>query len=554
MRSAIFDDIYFSAEDGLAETKHTFLGGNDLPSAWSDGRARFCIAETGFGTGLNMLAAWRLFEETAKPHQRLDLISIEKYPLSTQEIRQALSCWDLQPQLGRLLALYPLRVPGFHRLNLSERVTLTLVFGDVKDVLPQVSAFVDAWFLDGFAPAKNPDMWTGDLYAQMARLSHDGASVATFTAAGDVRRGLQAAGFAVEKRNGYGRKRDMVVGRYNGPVRKVGVAAPRRVEIIGAGLAGLSAAWHLRREGIEAVVYDDFGIAAGASGSRLGIINPKLTVHPSAQGRYYSSAYSYALRHLDAGRAGALHLQTDEDKRRKFTGYLANLGWGEAHMKLLSAVEASDIAGVRIDVPALHYPDAAYASPRDICKELARDIEVRSGKPSGDVIILANGAGVKNFCDVPVESVRGQVSSLAPSAASSAMRANICYGGYITPVAGGAHMCGATFQPWGTSPGIEDADHARNVGNLAKAVPSLGDMRVIDGWAGFRAAAKDRFPLVGSFGVSAYRDVRVSVAHGSHGMISGFMAGAILAADLAGAPAPVGRDVLSALDPARFGA
>ena len=154
MRSAQFDDIYFSAEDGLAETRHTFLQGNGLPEAWRHVR-RFCICETGFGTGLNMLAAWRLFEETARPEQRLDLISIEKYPLTRDEIRTALAPWTLQPQLDRLLAQYPIRVRSFHRLNLTPRVTLTLIFDDVLAALPQLDAQVDAWFLDGFAPAKN---------------------------------------------------------------------------------------------------------------------------------------------------------------------------------------------------------------------------------------------------------------------------------------------------------------------------------------------------------------------------------------------------------------
>jgi len=548
MKSTQFDDIYFSVEDGLAETKHTFLDGNDLPARWA-GRDRFCIAETGFGTGLNMLAVWRLFEETAGPSQRLDLISVEKYPLTAAQIRDGLAHWDLSPQLERLLEVYPIHARGFHRLNLSERVTLTLIFDDVS-ALAQVNAGVDAWFLDGFAPAKNPDMWNDATYAQMARLSNAGANVATFTAAGAVRRGLQAAGFSVEKRKGYGRKRDMVVGRFDGAGRAP-LTPVRNVAVIGAGLAGLSAAWHLQREGIAVTVYDAAGVASGASGNAIGIINPKLTAQRSAQSDYYTSAYAYALRALPVHAVGALHLQLDDDKARRFAGYQQNLGWDKAHMEWLDAQTASDVAGVRLQAPCLYYPDAGHASPRAICEAWARDMDVRIERietlPEADAVVIANAARVTQFCDVPVSAVRGQVSRLAAHDVSSKLKANLSYGGYITPAVGDAHTCGATFQPWNTSPEIAAEDHARNVAMLGAAVPALAGMNVVDGWVGFRAASKDRFPIIGRKG-----DVMVSVAHGSHGMISGLMSGAVIAASCTGAPAPVGLDALAAASPIRF--
>ena len=162
LRSAQFDDIYFSPEDGLAETKLLFLNGNGLPQAW-DGKDRFTIIESGFGTGLNFFAAWRLFDDTAPAGAQLDFISFEKYPLAPEEIRIALAPW--REQIGRyvdaLLVQYPLRVNGFHRIYISDNVRLTLVFDDINDALPQLSVpgGVNAWFLDGFAPSKNPDMW-----------------------------------------------------------------------------------------------------------------------------------------------------------------------------------------------------------------------------------------------------------------------------------------------------------------------------------------------------------------------------------------------------------
>jgi len=217
LRSDIYDDVYFSVEDGLAETRHVFLDSNDLPAAWN-GKKRFNICETGFGTGLNFFAAWDLFEKMAAPDAALHFISFEKHPLSADEIRGALSHWrgEFGEKIDMFLAQYPLAISGFHRVQLSSRISLTLVFDDVNDAMERLSARVDCWFLDGFRPATNPAMWSELVFAQMARLSTDGASYATFTAAGDVRRGLAAAGFSVEKISGFGRKREMIRGRYIG--------------------------------------------------------------------------------------------------------------------------------------------------------------------------------------------------------------------------------------------------------------------------------------------------------------------------------------------------
>lgn len=213
LRSERFDDVYFSAEDGLAETRHVFIEGNNLPGAWA-GRERFVIAETGFGTGLNFLTAWKLFKETAGPGQRLDFISFEQFPLGPEEIREALEVWgdELKEEIEVLLRRYPLLIPGFHKIVVDEYVSLLLVFDDVNRALPGLDAKVDCWFLDGFKPASNPEMWTETVFENMARLSAPGASFATFTAAGFVKRGLQDAGFTVTKVPGFGRKREMLVG------------------------------------------------------------------------------------------------------------------------------------------------------------------------------------------------------------------------------------------------------------------------------------------------------------------------------------------------------
>lgn len=218
-RSKQFDDVYFSQQDGLEETRHVFLAGNDLPENWgSHGEECFTICETGFGTGLNFLAVAKLWMETppAERPKKLHYISFEKYPLQSNYIAEHLEGWEeLGVMLNALIDKYPSDLSdGMHEIEIMDGVALTLIFGDVNEQLPKLEDRVDCWFLDGFKPSSNPDMWSEIVFANMARLSAPEASFATFTVAGFVRRGLAAQGFDVRKVPGFGRKREMCVGVY----------------------------------------------------------------------------------------------------------------------------------------------------------------------------------------------------------------------------------------------------------------------------------------------------------------------------------------------------
>ncbi len=216
-RSKEFDDVYFSVEDGLAESRYVFLKGNDLPNAWNN-REHFIICESGFGTGLNFLAVLKLWLEhdiDQRP-KNLHFISFEKYPLGRGFIKDVLSCWEeLSEVLAKLLAVYPSDLTGnIYEIPVIDGVKLTLIFGDINDELPKLKTQIDCWFLDGFKPSSNPDMWSKTIFENMARLSVTGSSFATFTAAGFVRRGLEECGFEVRKIKGFGRKREMLIGSY----------------------------------------------------------------------------------------------------------------------------------------------------------------------------------------------------------------------------------------------------------------------------------------------------------------------------------------------------
>lgn len=217
-RSRRFDDIYYSSEQGLAESRVTFLEGCGLPAAWAD-HGTFTVAETGFGTGLNIAALTHLWQAAKPVKGRLEVHSVEAFPLTRSVVIRALSVWpELGPVMSALAQAYPADGPGtgVHRWPLAADITLTLHVGQVADVLSAAEFRADAWFLDGFAPAKNPAMWHPSVLARIGRLSRPGARLATFTAAGAVRRGLAAAGFEVRKQSGFGRKRERIVAVYRG--------------------------------------------------------------------------------------------------------------------------------------------------------------------------------------------------------------------------------------------------------------------------------------------------------------------------------------------------
>jgi tRNA 5-methylaminomethyl-2-thiouridine biosynthesis bifunctional protein len=210
--SAQYQDIYFSRKDGLAESRYVFLKHNELPDRFSQ-HAHFTLFEIGFGTGLNFLATWQAWESLPEPKASLHYLAVEKFPLKPEDIRTALSLWpELAHLLAKLLAHYPPMESGRYTLHLAPTFRLTLLFGDALDWLPKLTDKVDAWYLDGFAPKHNADLWQDSLYHHMARLSHASSTFSTFTSVGSVRRGLNAVGFSTCRPKGFGYKRQMLRG------------------------------------------------------------------------------------------------------------------------------------------------------------------------------------------------------------------------------------------------------------------------------------------------------------------------------------------------------
>ncbi|WP_445156769.1 bifunctional tRNA (5-methylaminomethyl-2-thiouridine)(34)-methyltransferase MnmD/FAD-dependent 5-carboxymethylaminomethyl-2-thiouridine(34) oxidoreductase MnmC [Halomonas sp. E14] len=542
--SPAFDDVYFSRHDGRAETEHVFIQGNGLPqrlAAWPAGRP-FVIGETGFGTGLNMLCAWACFETHAPAQARLHLVSTEKYPLHRDDLARALAAWpDLAERAEALLAQWPEPVTGVHRLWLSPRVTLDLHLGDAAERLALLDGQVDAWFLDGFAPAKNPEMWQQALFDAMAARSRPGATFATFTCAGAVKRGLAAAGFAWRKAPGFGRKREMLVGEIASPPPDArrqatpwftppAVQPPRHVAVIGAGIAGASVAAALARRGIAVTLIDRFDRASLGTTHLQGALYVKLAADTNLQSRTYLAGLLHSRRwlaQLDPQQAlwqpsGVLQLALDDKEQARQARFLANHPLPESVVRGLDAETASAVAGVDVGAPALDYPCAAWVKPMELCVRLAatpgvcfRQAEVAALEPgasgwtlaladgerlAADQVVIAAAVEAARFAQseaLPLQPVRGQISQLRVPEGAPRLGRVVCAGGYVPPAADGVLNFGATFGPKETDMAEREADHAANLAELERGLPALV--------AGLRAAGADLSPqrLTGRVGVRA---------------------------------------------------
>jgi tRNA 5-methylaminomethyl-2-thiouridine biosynthesis bifunctional protein len=558
--SAHFGDVYYSLDGGLAQARAVFLEGCDLPAAWQDANS-YTIAELGFGTGLNFLAAWQLWRKTRKANARLHYIGVEGYPLTRPEIAQCLDLWPELHALARgLLKVYPHPQPGFHRLfpepadGSDGGLTLTLLYGEAAVVLSQLEAEVDAWFLDGFAPDRNPDMWNTDVFRAVGRLSKPGAHAASFSVAADVCRGLSDVGFEITKAPGFGTKGEMLRALF--PDRKVAtphllqpwfarpLAAPVQrghAAIIGGGIAGTSAARALQRRGWRTTIVERREVLADeASGNPAGVMMPRLTVAANSDGRFYAAAWRFALDTLEdinhAGlplyrdRCGLLQLATDDAETERHRAIAADGPLPEPLLYRVSAKEASDIANCTLPYGALYFPQGGWLKPRELCAALAVDtgivlnIDIADLRhdngmwqvidtfgricTKADVVILANALGASAFPTtawLPLKARRGQITMALPSPSTAQLRTVLTYGGYMTPTHQGAHCIGATFD-WvdsadlTTKPLVVEDDHMRNLDELERVLPDLmprADAAVFGGRAGLRCTTLDHLPIVG---------------------------------------------------------
>ncbi|MCT9827310.1 MULTISPECIES: bifunctional tRNA (5-methylaminomethyl-2-thiouridine)(34)-methyltransferase MnmD/FAD-dependent 5-carboxymethylaminomethyl-2-thiouridine(34) oxidoreductase MnmC [Pseudomonas] len=553
--SRVFDDVYFSDQSGLEETRYVFLEQNRLQARFAalPAGGRLVIGETGFGTGLNFLCAWQLFEQHAVAGARLHFVSVEKYPLSHADLQRALLLWpELQPFAAQLLAQYIAIHPGFQRLVLDNgRVTLTLLIGDALEQLPQLDAQIDAWFLDGFAPAKNPDMWTAELFAELARLAAPGSTISTFTSTGWVRRLINAAGFKMKRTPGIGHKWEILRGEFLGwpaetPLPAAGkpwFARPaplhgeRSALVIGGGLAGCTTAASLAARGWNVSLLERHArLAEEASGNPQGVLYLKLSAHGTALSQLILSGFGHTrrlLEHLHRGvdwdGCGVLQLAFNAKEAERQAQLAAAFAPGL--LQPLDQAQAQARAGVALEHGGLFFPEGGWVHPPALCEWQARhplinvlthhealELQRVDGQwqalagdtllASATVVVLAGAAEIKRFpfsAELPLKRIRGQITRLAQTPDSQALATVVCAEGYVAPARLGEHTLGASFDFKSDDLTPTVAEHVGNLEMLQEISVDLAHRLNADtlaadqleGRAGFRCTSPDYLPIIG---------------------------------------------------------
>ena len=587
--SQAFDDVYFSKAGGIAETTHVFLEGNGLPKRFL-GQKHFTIGELGFGTGLNFLVAWKSFLEHAPADHHLHFVSVEKFPLTVDMLREALAQHpELRALAKQLVDAYPLRLPGLHRMHFP-RVTLTLGFGDAEELLPQLSTNIDAWFLDGFAPAKNADMWSETIFAEIGRSSASGATFATFTSAGAVRRGLAAQGFTVEKTKGYGHKREMSVGKLacagshlepEGSAKRRG-ASPSTI-IIGGGIAGCTLARALAERGCKVTLLERGAIAGGASGNPAAVLFPQLSKQWKASTAWYFAAYSFLLQQLARWKREGLYFTSEErgmlrlprhaEEEAQLRTLNATLGLDTDIVHWLEPQETSRLAGVPLPTGAAYFPRGTWVSPVELCKALVDHPAVTihtqcavshlSRQSSGWLVQTSDGTqySAEKCCiatagetaaflqhkALRLALVSGQISQIAAAETAAKISAILCYKGYLIPQ-GDTYLIGATYDHHDLSGAVTRENHQKNIADVESFLPGWNTAPAIGGRTSNRATTPDRMPYVGAIEDGLY----VSLGHGSRGFLSAPLAAESIASQICGETSPLTSELKKAVNPLRF--
>ncbi|KAB7622792.1 bifunctional tRNA (5-methylaminomethyl-2-thiouridine)(34)-methyltransferase MnmD/FAD-dependent 5-carboxymethylaminomethyl-2-thiouridine(34) oxidoreductase MnmC [Alkalilimnicola sp. S0819] len=556
-RSLRFGDVYFSAENGLAESRHVFLESTELARRWrEEARPDFRIGELGFGTGLNFLACRALWRSLRSQRQtdQLHFISIEAWPLSREQLRRALAAWpELADGAEALLSVWP-EQPG-HVLQAhwpEDGLRLSLHFQAVDQALAALrtgkAAGMDTWFLDGFAPARNPQMWTADVFHALARLSRAGARFGTFTAAGRVRRGLEQAGFRVEKRAGFGRKREMLRGELMPPqpdhtapwFRPAAPGRPERVLVVGAGLAGSATVYSLARRGVDCVLLDQHPHAAAeASGNLAGAWYPLLSQDLNPASRYSLRAVETLqtrLKELDSAgiavegqRCGVWLAARSEQAMTRYARIAEEPALAALGLRFSS--DSTPYAGLALG-PGLWIPGGGWLHPPGLCEgqlEWARHrghlqrrfgatvvqlqalpnawrVSLDDGETlDADAVVLCSGAVPAPWLNsryLPLRPARGAVT-LLPDAGSDLPRCVVCHKGYVTPAVRGWHSVGATVDNRERDTHVRPSDHARNLHALSENLPTLAAALSgsapadCQGRASVRMTSPDRLPVIG---------------------------------------------------------
>lgn len=555
--STQFEDVYYARQDAAGESKHVFLQGNRLAERWSAAgkpHETFAVAELGFGAGLNFMLCWQLWSQSHQRRnscQKLHYIAYEKFPIRKTDLARIHQQWPgLNKQSQQLLAVYRCDCHGLYRLALSDDVILDLIIGDAHDALEQrhpQDRKIDAWFLDGFAPDRNPQMWSAELFIAIARHSHAHTTLATYSSAGDVRRNLRDAGFQVHKVPGFAGKRHMLIanGTREAQTSKTDIAKhtakpwfhlpPRATNnkeaiVVGAGLAGCHAARALARRNWQVrILEQEPEFSSGVNAIPQLALRCRLFNQVDTQAQLLLQAYRYAVaeyqrlqENSDCGwhDCGLWQFADALNKRNPLKQEtIANL-YPES---IVDAATSSTLFKHNDNKPGYWFADGGWANPELLCHRLiaSENITVRLNTPVtnikrlGDswqllhdntvcdeaaIVILASGAGLTNLEQtalLPLELTTGQCTLLPAQSPLDQLNQVICGSRTIFPAASGIQTLAASYSN-ANNPTSQHDEDAQNLAKLAGMMPgSELPATVLDSRTALRVNTRDRLPLVG---------------------------------------------------------
>ena len=581
LRSKEYDDIYFSTENGLEETRHVFLNGNNLSTIFRKNR-HFTIAELGFGTGLNFIATWQLFRKVRKKFSTLNYISIEGYPLETNVIKKThLMFPELSYFSKTLCAKLPPLWPGIHRINFAEdNIYLTLIYGEALEVLKGSEFKTNAWFFDGFNPTKNKSMWSFDLLKEVFRLTKSGGTFATFSASSEVRKNLNKAGFFAKKAKGFSTKKEMTVGSKMG--KEIDLECPRSIVVIGSGIAGASVAKSLQIRGANVKIIEKMSIlASGASGNKSAIQSPRLTTVDTVSGRLSLASYRYA---RDLAKSMKCCLgdpsivlgcpERERIRQRK----LVQQDWPQDLIRKLNDDDRKKYLKMENNFEGVIHDYGGTIDPIKMIENIVNnDVEVIFNKEiikisktssgweiccsdnsifSAEAIVLACAEGLKNIKQTSVfdlQYTQGQVSYVNKNLLSKFPKANLSFSGYITPPINDILTIGATYEKYNQKRcDISSEAHNEIFDNIPKMIRELYfDKDILDDLSGkvsMRVSTYDRMPMMGPI----ERNFYVLSGLGSRGMVWGPLLGDALASIILNQPSGLDKSIIRACDPNRI--
>jgi tRNA 5-methylaminomethyl-2-thiouridine biosynthesis bifunctional protein len=574
VRGEDFNDSYFSRDDGLAETKTVFLTGNSLPAAWQN-KAYFVIGELGFGTGLNVLATWDVWNQTRPQNSILHIITVEGFLMDAKIAASTHRNWpELDVLSQKLCARWPVRAYGAQRLWFPEdRFCLTVLVGPCAQMLSSADFTADCWFLDGFAPARNPDMWNEAVLAQVGRLSKPGATLATYSVSGAVRSGLRDVGFDVARKPGFGSKRQRLEATFTGIKQETRPPSPDSAMVIGGGIGGAAMCDALARRGVPVDIIDpDPCGATKASGNPLALVIPRLDKGETRDAAFYRAAFLAALdAYAQMGEdcfssVGAIERGQDEAARERLADLLADPPLPPTHISR----EAT--------TGAIVHTRAGIAFPDRVLSHLKRDatrhhvavarVERRGGLwcaldgndnliAQAHLCIIAAGTGVSILCDLGTDlgARAGQLSWAKlnvplPEIPVSGAGYGARFGDRLVFGASYERLAPGTQSP----PPVSSQNHVHNKNVLGKIAPELAahiDLNSAAGRSSIRVTTPDQMPIAGP-APHSQDQLYVLGGLGSRGFSTAFLCAEIIVSQAFEEPSPVGHEIEDAVAPNRF--